>query len=193
MPRPAAASVAVAALATVLLAGCSSPFSASESSGGFVSGDGAITVLPPDEREPLAEISGETLEGEQLSTDDYAGQVMVLNVWGSWCAPCRTEAPALEEVSSQLAADGVQFVGINIRDQRTSAQGFQERQGTSYPSLYDPDSSTLLELPDGLYPVATPTTYVVDAQGRVAARVLDATTASTLAGLVEDVLAEEGA
>lgn len=190
-PRTAAARVAVTLLTAVLVVGCSSPFTATESGGGFVSGNGAITVLVPDEREPLAEITGQTLEGEQLSTDDYAGQVLVLNVWAAWCAPCRTEAADLEEVSTQLADEGVQFLGLNIRDQLTAAQRFQEQQGISYPSIFDPDSSTLLQMPDGLYPGATPTTYVVDGEHRVAARILGPTTASTLAGVVEDVLAEE--
>jgi peroxiredoxin len=181
------------ALATVALVvtACSSPFSASESSGGFVSGDGSITVLAPEEREPLAKMSGETLDGEQLSTEQFDGQVLVLNVWNSECAPCRIEAPALDQVSTELAERGVQFLGIAIRDRLTAAKRFQDEQGVTYPSLFDPDSSTLLQMPSALYPVAIPTTYVVDAQGRVAVRILDATTASTLQGLVEDVLIEQ--
>jgi len=188
MPRNLALCLTVVLAAT----GCSSPFSASQTSGGFVSGDGSITVLEPREREHLPEISGTSLEGEELSTAQFDGQVLVLNVWGSWCDPCIEEAPALDEVATQLADDGVQFVGINIRDQLTSAQLFQDQHGVSYPSIFDPDSSTLLQVPSALYPVATPTTYVVDPQGRVAVRILDKTTASTLAGLIEDVLAEEG-
>jgi peroxiredoxin len=180
----------LATLALVVTA-CSAPFSASESSGGFVSGDGSITVLDPDDREPLSEISGETLDGEQLSTEQFDGQVLVLNVWAQWCSPCRDEAPALQEVSEQMADRGVQFIGLNIRDQPTAARQFEEEQGITYPSIFDPDSSTLLQMPAALYPAATPTTYVVDAEGRVAARILDKTTASTLSGLVEDVLAEQ--
>jgi len=179
-------------LAVVLAAtGCSSPFTASQTSGGFVSGDGSITVLEPGDREPLPELSGETLEGEALSTAQFDGEVLVLNVWGSWCDPCVAEAPALDEVATQLADQGVRFVGINIRDQLTSAQQFQQQHDVSYPSVFDPDSSTLLQVPPALYPVATPTTYIVDPQGRVAVRILDQTTASTLTGLIEDVLAEQ--
>jgi peroxiredoxin len=178
---------------SLVAAGCSSPFSASESSGGFVSGDGSITVLDPADREPMPTISGQTLDGEELSTEQFDGRVLVLNVWGSWCAPCRVEAAALEKAANELADEGVQFVGIDIRDSLTSAQQFQEEQGVTYPSLFDPDSSTLLEVPASLYPVATPTTYVVDQEGRVAVRILDETTAPTLTGLVEDVLAESEA
>lgn len=166
--------------------------SGSQSSGGFVSCDGAITVLPPEEREPAPSIEGESLAGEALSVAEYAGQVVVLNVWGSWCGPCVAEAPQLNQAADQLADDGVQFVGINIRDQETSARLFEQRHEVPYPSIFDPTSSTLLEMPSGMYPSATPTTYVIDEQGRVAVRILDGTTASTLSGLVEDVLAEGG-
>jgi peroxiredoxin len=186
-------SASVVACLTLVVAGCSSPFSASESSGGFISGDGSITVLEPADREPLPTIGGETLEGEELSTEQFEGQVLVLNVWGSWCAPCRVEAAALEQAATDLADEGVQFVGIDIRDSLTSAQQFQEEQGVTYPSIFDPDSSTLLQVPSSLYPVATPTTYVVDHEGKVAVRILDKTTAPTLTGLVEDVLAEQEA
>lgn len=175
----------------LLLAGCSSPFSASESSGGFVSGDGSITALQPEDREPLVEISGETLSGEPLSTDEFDGQVLVLNVWGSWCVDCRIESSDLQQVSTQLSDEGVQFIGIDIRDQPTLARDFEVEQGITYPSIFDPDSSTLLQMPASLYPVATPTTYVVDADGRVAARILGPTSAATLSGLVEDVLGEQ--
>ena len=183
------------ALATVafMVSACSSPFSASESSGGFVSGDGSITVVDAGDREPLTAISGQTLEGEQLSTEQFDGQVLVVNVWGSWCAPCRVEAAALEGAATDLADEGVRFLGIAIRDQLTAARLFQEQQGVSYPSIFDPDSSTLLDVPSSLYPIATPTTYVVDAEGLVAVRILDRTTAPTLTGLVEDILAEQGA
>ncbi len=177
----------------LILTACSSDASCSgsESGGGFVSCDGAITVLPEDEREPAPTIEGETLDGERLALADYDGQVVVLNVWGSWCGPCVAEAPELNKAAQQLAQDDVQFVGINIRDQRTAAQQFEQRHEVRYPSIFDPTSSTLLEMPPGMYPSATPTTYVIDAQGRIAVRVLDATTAPTLIGLVEDVLVEE--
>lgn len=181
----------VLAMLALLATACSSPFSASQSAGGYVSGDGSITVVDPDAREPLSDITGQTLDGEQLSTADFDGQVLVLNVWASWCAPCRAEAPALQAVSEQLADDDVQFIGLNIRDQLTSAQQFEGEHGITYPSLFDPDSSTLLQMPPALYPASIPTTYVVDAQGRVAVRILDTTTASTLTDLVEDVLAEQ--
>ena len=189
MSRVACLLVVLALLASA----CSSSFSASESSGGFVSGDGSITVVDPADREGFAEISGETLDGQQLSTDDLDAQVLVLNVWGSWCVECRIESADLQEVWSRMRDRGVRFLGIDIRDQLTQARRFEEEQGITYPSIFDPDSSTLLQMPASLYPVATPTTYLIDGEDRVAVRILGPTTASTLAGLVEDLLAEQDA
>jgi len=189
-------SLALAVGLGVVLIACSSADSScsgSQSSGGFVSCDGAITVLPPEERESAPGMEGETPDGQPLSVSDFAGEVVVLNVWGSWCGPCIAEAPELNEASRRLAGDDVQFVGINIRDERTQAQQFEQRYEVPYPSLFDPTSSTLLEMPSGMYPSATPTTFVIDRQGRVAVRILDATTAPTLIGLVEDVLAGSSA
>lgn len=182
------------ALASVALAAsaCSAPFSASETSGGFISGDGSVTLVDAADREPLEEISGETLEGEPLSTEQFDGNALVLNVWGEWCTECRLEAADLQAASTRLGED-VQFIGIDIRDQLTRARRFQDQKGITYPSIFDPDSSTLLEMPKDLYPISVPTTYVVDTQGRVAARILGPTTEATLSGLVEDVLAEDSA
>jgi thiol-disulfide isomerase/thioredoxin len=168
----------------LLVTGCSETRGGAE---GFVSGSGTLTMVPPGEREPAPEIEGQTLDGKPLSLADYDGQVRVLNVWGSWCGPCRSEAPELVAAAKRLADDGVQFVGINVRDhgQREAAKAFARRFEVPYPSLYDPDGSTLL----GLRPRASaiPSTLVVDAEGRVAAAVLGEVTESTLVDLVHDV------
>lgn len=179
-PAVFAALIALCLLAT----GCSEARGGAE---GFVSGSGTLTLVPADEREPAPEIEGETLEGEPLALSDFEGQVRVLNVWGSWCGPCRSEAPELVAAAERLAADDVQFVGINVRDhgQREAARAFSRRFGVPYPSIYDPDGSTLL----GLRPRASaiPSTVVIDAEGRVAAAVLGEVTESTLVDLVHDV------
>lgn len=152
---------------------------------GFQTGDGSVTIIPGDERLPAPELSGETLAGEQLSTAEYAGQMLLLNVWGSWCAPCRKEAPALVEVQEQYP--DVQFVGINTRDlDPAPAKAFVRAFGVPYPNIYDPDGSLLLEFGQ-LPPKAIPSTLVIDEDGRVAARILGEVTASTLAGVIDDV------
>ena len=135
------------------------------------------------------ELSGETLDGETLSTADYTGKVLVLNVWGSWCAPCRAEAPALVEAAKQMP--DVQFIGINTRDNDpATAQAFVRAFGVEYPNLYDRDGSLLLGFGQ-VPPKAIPSTLVIDATGRVAARMLGEVSTSTLVGVVEDVNAKQ--
>ena len=167
---------------TLLLAGCGA---APAAQGGFVGGDGSLTIVPAAERKPAPRITGELLGGGSFDSDALAGQVIVYNVWGSWCAPCRSEAPELAEAHEELGAD-IGFLGINTRDTEAAALAFERSFGIEYPSLYDPDGVLLLEFAQ-LPPKAIPSTVVLDDQGRVAARVLGEVTASTLRGIVEDV------
>ena len=179
-------------LAVLVLAGTAACSSEVGSSGdqGFVSGKGIITAVDPADRKTPGEVSGETLDGEPVSLADYAGQVVVVNVWGSWCGPCRKEAPMLAEASRDLEKDGVAFLGINTRDQsQAAAQAFVRRFGIPYPSLYDPDGRTLLSFRDSLAMSSIPSTVVVDAEGRAAGRVLGELSRSTLDGLVEEAQA----
>ncbi|MFM7147588.1 MAG: TlpA disulfide reductase family protein, partial [Actinomycetales bacterium] len=90
-------------------------------SAGFVAGDGSITVLDPRQRQPAPQISGPLLGGGSLDLSQFAGQVIVLNVWASWCAPCRAEAPVLERLWQEQAGQGVQFVGLDTRDSTAAA------------------------------------------------------------------------
>ncbi|HEX6248513.1 MAG TPA: TlpA disulfide reductase family protein [Nocardioidaceae bacterium] len=180
-------------IAGTALAGCSNDEVGSTGSQGFVSGKGIITRLAVDEREKPGDVSGETLEGDPISLEDFAGRTVVVNVWGSWCAPCRAEAPDLVAASEELASDDVQFLGINSRDlDRAAAQAFQRRFEVPYPSIYDQKGQTLLAFRGTLSPNAIPSTVVIDEQGRVAASVIGEVTRATLVGLVEDVMAEEG-
>ncbi|MFB9731483.1 TlpA family protein disulfide reductase [Ornithinimicrobium kibberense] len=160
---------------------------------GYVAGDGSIESLAPDQRSTEVALTGTTLEDEPWTIEDLAGTVVVVNVWGSWCGPCIAETPDLEEVATALreAGEPVQFIGVNSRDSVPSAQAFQERYDVSYPSLQDDGGRTRAQL--GSIAVATPTTLVVDGQGRLAARVSGQVDAATLRGLVDDVLAEEPA
>jgi thiol-disulfide isomerase/thioredoxin len=174
------------------LAGCSDDVGGSGDTG-FVSGKGVITRLAAEDREPPGEVAGETLEGDPISLEDFAGRTVVLNVWGSWCAPCRSEAPDLVAASEELADRDVVFLGINSRDlDKAAALAFQRRFEVPYPSIYDQQGRTLLAFRGTLSPNAIPSTVVIDAQGRVAASVIGEVTRATLVGLVEDVVAEEG-
>lgn len=174
--------------ATLILTGCTStsPEGADgDGTLGFQAGDGSVVIIEPSKRQPAPELKGATLDGDELSTADHAGTVMVLNVWGSWCAPCRAEAPAL--VAAAKAMPEVFFLGINTRDlDPAPAQAFVRAFGVTYPNLYDPDGALLLEFGQ-LPPKAIPSTLVIDEEGRVAARILGETTETTLKGVIEEV------
>lgn len=177
----------IAALAaSALLAGCTT---APAAEGGFVGGDGSLTLVAPADRQPAPRITGTLLDGSPFDSATIGDVVIVYNVWGSWCAPCRKEAPALE--AAARATEGVaQFVGINTRDlDPAPAQAFVRAFDITFPSIFDPDGSELLAFGQHLPASAIPSTVVVDREGRIAARVLGETTEATLKGLVEDVAA----
>ena len=159
---------------------------------GFVSGDGSITVLPPEQRQVAPNASGVDLLGDPLELADFAGQIVVLNVWASWCAPCRAEVGALEEVAIQFENQGVQFIGLNTRDSNAAARAFIRKFDVTYPSLVDTDGRIQLLFNDSLPPQAIPSTIVIDQKGRVAARALGVVTAATLRSMIEPLLEESG-
>jgi thiol-disulfide isomerase/thioredoxin len=175
----------------VLLAVASACGSNGTGDKGYVDGDGIITRLDSGDRRPPGEVSGETLEGKPLSLSQYAGKVVVLNVWGSWCPPCRKEAPTLAAAARELAPDGVVFLGVNTKDSgQSQGLAFEKRYDVPYPSLYDPSGRSLLAFRGALSPNAIPSTVVIDQQGRVAASIVgEVPSQRTLVDLVQDVQA----
>jgi thiol-disulfide isomerase/thioredoxin len=162
---------------------------------GYIEGTGAVTRVAPEQRQPAPEFGGPLLgdEDREFHLIDARGEIVVLNVWGSWCSPCRKEAPALQAIHEDLAGDGVRFVGVNIRDNTTDALAFEEQFGITYPSVYDPNARRLLAFRETLPPTSIPTTLVIDRDGNLAARVLGAITEVSLRELITDVLAEDPA
>ncbi|MDH6217807.1 TlpA family protein disulfide reductase [Streptomyces pseudovenezuelae] len=185
---------AVAATAALTLTACGS---GGTSGGGgdtnFVMGKDGISTAEKGQRAAAPDLSGKTVDGEQLDVASYKGKIVVLNVWGSWCAPCRAEAPNLEKVYQDLQAKGVQFVGINTRDTKTSsAAAFEKQQGVTFPSLYDPTGKLMLRFKKGtLNPQAIPSTLVLDREGKIAARSLAALSEDKLRKMIDPVLAEK--
>lgn len=158
---------------------------------GYVAGDGSIVVLPEAGRAPAPSLAGTTLTGGSFDLAQAKGEVVVLNVWASWCAPCRAEAADLEATWASFAADDVQFVGLNTRDSPRSAEAFVKRFKITYPSVVDTDGQLQLLFRDTLPPQAIPSTLLVDKQGRVAARALGIVSESSLRALIEPLLAEQ--
>lgn len=159
---------------------------------GYISADGAVEEIPVDERGEPVEFSGITEDGVDFDSAEIAGDVTVVNFWYAGCAPCRVEAEDLEAVWQKYSDDDVSFVGINIYDQADTARSFAKTYGVTYPSLIDVDSGAAKLAFASVTPIqATPTTLVLDKQGRVAARIIGQLDGpSILSTLVGDALAE---
>lgn len=172
------ATVATFLTAALTLGACSIEDTATQNavaSGGtfeFHSPGGDTKILyDEEERQPLPNFSGESLmeEGEEITLDDFAGEVVVLNAWGQWCAPCRSEADDLQRAQETLAEVGGTVLGINVRDyNQTIAQDFVNDNGLTYPSIYDPPFRTAVAL-GGVPTSVIPTTIILDKQHRPAA------------------------
>lgn len=190
--RRAAVLVGAAAL-TLAIAACTSDGGSGTGDSNFVGGSGEVTVIKAADRRPAPELSGRTVEGGHDSLAAYKGKVVVVNIWGSWCAPCRAEAPNLVAVANATKAQGVQFLGINTRDLEISnAARFDKSFDVPYPSLYDPYGKLMLRFPKGsLNPQSIPATIVIDRQGRIAVRALKALSEDALTKIVTPLAAEK--
>lgn len=193
---PTAAMGSILAL-VLLISGCSDGAQAAPPGGSFdfVAPGGRTDIVydPPETRGTIGELAGPDLmeEGKTTALSDYDGKVVVINLWGQWCGPCRGEADDLEEVYETTRERGVQFLGLNVRDpQKDKAQDFVVDNDVSYPSIYDPSMRTLIAL-GGNYPTSViPSTLVLDRQHRVAAVFMRALLTDDLLPVVERIAAE---
>lgn len=151
---------------------------------------GADGLLPVADRMPAPVLRGETLDGSALDLAEYRGRVVVLNFWASWCAPCRAEAGNLVAVAEQTEADGVSFVGVNIKDDANAARAFERKQEVPYPSLHDQPGVSLTRF-RAVVPQVPPTTLLVDREGRIAGRFIGGVTETELLGPVQVLAAEK--
>jgi thiol-disulfide isomerase/thioredoxin len=188
----------VAVAVAALLAGCSTGDDAVAQGGTFefVSPGGKTDIFynPPDRRGKPGLISGPDLmnPAHTVTVDDFVGKLVVINVWGQWCGPCRAEASALQKVYDDTRADGVEVLGIDVRDNnREAAQDFVKDRKVTYPSIYDPAMRTMLAF-GGKYPTSViPSTLVLDRQHRVAAVFLRELLAEDLQPVVQRIAAEK--
>ncbi|MBO0874132.1 MAG: TlpA family protein disulfide reductase [Pseudonocardia sp.] len=189
---------ALACLATAFaLVGCSTGNDAVARGGEFQfvapHGQTDIRYDPPADRGTVTGLSGESLTepGRQIGVRDFPGQVVVLNIWGSWCGPCRAEMDDLQQLQQNTASSGVTVLGIDVRDDRSAAVDFVHDRKVTYPSIFDQPGRSLEALHG--YPRNTvPSTIVLDRRHRVAAVFLTAVRISQLAPVVQQLTAEAG-
>lgn len=167
--------------AVFLLTSCSTGGISSNSENAYISGDGSAIVIKESQRVLAPELAGETLDGAKLNFE--LRKMTVVNVWASWCSPCRAEAPTIEEFASKNP--DIQFVGILTRDNLSSAQSFVKRFNITYPTLID--DAVIASFRGSLSANAIPTTLVIDDNGRVAARISGQVTVSTMRDVLEKV------
>jgi thiol-disulfide isomerase/thioredoxin len=180
----AASVLAAAALVAVLLTGW-----ASGGNNGVtdVAGNPSAVLYSAGHRPLVPDFTATTLAGSRLSFSSYRGQVVVVNFWGSWCAPCRAEAPALALTAEQYRPAGVAFLGVDVRDTTASALAFTHDFGMTYPSVSDADSVITLDF-TAVVPIAgTPTTLVVDRTGHIAGAVFGTATHQELTDILAEV------
>lgn len=183
-----AGSIAIASV--VFLTGCAAadPLAQQATAGddkNYIAGDGSVSEFDAEYRGEAISLEGTLPDGSTVSTSDLLGQVTVLNFWYAACAPCRAEAPDLEELYQEFSSQDVYFYGVNIRDEAPTASSFERNFGISYPSMLDADGSILLGLSAQVPPQAVPTTLVLDKQGRISARILGIAEKGTLKALIE--------
>ncbi|MFC5721011.1 TlpA family protein disulfide reductase [Streptomyces gamaensis] len=193
--RRIALPAACTALAALTLTACGSgDDSKGTAETRFVQGTGVSMVKDASARQDVPGLSGKTLEGKELDVaKEYKGKIVVLNVWSSWCPPCRAEAKNLVTVANDYKGKGVQFVGINTRDPDPApAVRFEKEYEVPYPSFYDSDGRLLLRFPKGsLNPQSLPSTVFVDRNGKIAARAIKALTEDELRKTLDRLVAEK--
>ncbi len=186
--------VVAALIATVVLSKCSGGQSGPGGPGSgdtnYVGGSVGTTGFKAGQRAAAPRVAGATLTGQRLSLSSYRGDVVVLNFWASWCAPCRSEAPVLARLSRAFQAKGVRFVGVNFKDPgQANGEAYERSFGITYPSLYDPDGRDLLAFRKTVPPSAIPSTLVIDRTGHIAARIIGAATYTSLNTLLSQLTA----
>ncbi len=177
---------------SLLITSCATPVSniSSDAESGFVSGDGTSVFLIKSERKSAPILENVEFLSNEINLKELENKVVLINVWGSWCSPCRKEAPELEELYLKNKDKNVEFIGINIRDSKISANRFIDNFSITYPNIFDRDGKFLLGYKDSLPANAIPSTILIDKNGLVAARQLGPIDKSLIQGFISELVEE---
>lgn len=193
--RKLALTVVISALVLTFTGCATDPLAEQFREGGnknYIAGDGTVTEFAAGSRPKAAAWSGITESEENLSSDQLTGVIIVMNFWYAGCAPCRIEMPELIELQNQFLAEGVQFIGVNVRDTAPTALAFARQVNLNFPSIMDAKTgAVVLGFTGVVTPQAVPTTLVIDSEGNVSARVLGRIDKAILKELIKTVVEEK--
>jgi thiol-disulfide isomerase/thioredoxin len=188
--------IALAAASLVALSGCAAndPLAQQYKAGdnkNYIAGDGTVREFAEANRGKAIDWAGTTGTGGLLKSSQLTGVVVVMNFWYAGCAPCRAEAPELVQLNREFTGQKVQFIGVNVRDSAATAAAFERKFNIVWPSIIDSNNGSVLMAFTGVVtPQAVPTTLVIDAKGRVSARVLGRIEKGTLKALIKTAVSE---
>lgn len=177
----------------LLVAGCGQAQGSAASEAGqfdFTGPTPSGEVIPADQRTAAPAFSGELLDGSSFDSASLEGDIVVLNFWGSWCGPCRIETPEFQTVYEEVGGQGVQFLGVDVKDERQLAVAFYADKGVEYSSMFDPRGEVALAF-RGFPANAVPSTILIDRQGQVAAVYTAAVAADDLRSALSALLDEK--
>ena len=185
--------VSVAAVAAVLLVAALvvtlTQGSGQASGVTYVGGNNNQIVYAAGHRAVAPDFTGTSLTGTQIRLANYRGKVVVLNFWGSWCPPCRAEAPTLAVLAEQYKSQGVAFLGDDVGDTTTNALAFTHDIGITYPSVNDPGYAVVQDFSRVAAVSDTPTTVVIDRTGHIAGLVIGEISYQAMTTILHDVAA----
>lgn len=181
--------VVVFTILSIILSSCATSSSTNDESIGYVAADGSAVLRDPSERGNPIELNAKYLDGKSWNLKDFRGNVLILNTWGPWCAPCRTEVPQLQELLDSKSAEGLQVFGFATRTNESSVNAFLTKRNITYPQIADFDSSVISQI-EGVPSATVPGTIFIDEKGRVAGFALGAADISLIRNLAESLLEE---
>lgn len=181
--------VLILSFLAILLSSCATSNSTTEDSIGYVAADGSAVLRDQSKRGEAIELQASLITGETWKLSDYRGQVLILNAWGPWCAPCRKEVPLLQEMQNDEDFSGIQVFGFATRTNESSVNAFLNKYKITYPQIADYDSAVIAQI-QGVPSATVPGSIFIDKKGRVAGFALGAADIALIRSLTKSLLEE---